>query len=107
MHEPAGRLVDTSTDSEIRGRRYAPGFAMRDRPWLKAGVTRARWERAQAAVIDLIADRAWRARGRARSQRRPVLDDPMARLTGIGRGDSDATRYGLNLADTESDEQDD
>jgi hypothetical protein len=78
------------------------GFGMRDRPWRKAGVTRARWERAQAAVIGLIADRVWQARGRTPSDRRPAgLDDPLDRLTGIGRGDRDATRYGLSLADTE------
>jgi hypothetical protein len=81
---------------------------MRDRPWLKAGVTRARWERAQAAVIGLIADRVWRARGRTPSNQRPTgLDDPLDRLSGIGRGDRDAIRYGLSLADAQSDDQDD
>jgi hypothetical protein len=84
------------------------GLAMRDRPWLKAGVTRARWEQAHAAVIGLIADRVWRARGRTRSNRRPAgLDEPLDRLTGIGRGDRDATRYGLDLVDAQSDDQDD
>lgn len=75
--------------------------------WLKAGVTRARWERAQAAVIGLIADRVWRAREHNGSTQRPAgLADPLDRLTGIGRGDRDATRYGLHLADTQSEDQD-
>jgi hypothetical protein len=80
---------------------------MRDQPWRKAGVTRARWERAQAAVIGLIADRVWRARGRTRSDRQPPdLDAPLEHLTGIRRGDRDATRYGLTLADAQRDHQD-
>jgi hypothetical protein len=84
------------------------GLDVRHRPWLKAGVTRARWERAQAAVIGLIAERVWRARGRTGSKVRPAgLDEPLDRLTGIGRGDRDAIRYGLNLADTQADSQND
>jgi hypothetical protein len=38
---------------------------------------------------------------RASKNRLTRLDDSMERLAGIGRGDPEATRYGLNLADAE------
>ena len=76
---------------------------MRDRPWRSAGVSRARWERAQTAVIGLVADVVWRARGRTRLDARTSgLDEPMERLARIGVGDPDSTRYGLDLADAEA-----
>lgn len=73
---------------------------MRNRPWRSAGVSRARWERAHGAVVGLVADLVWRARGQ-KSDPRQDLDEPMERLAGIGRGDPESTRYGLDLADAE------
>lgn len=76
---------------------------MRNRPWRSAGVNRAGWERAQKAVIGLVADLVWRARGRTRLDARTTsLDEPMERLARIGVGDADSTRYGLDLADAEA-----
>lgn len=73
---------------------------MRDRPWRGSGVSRAGWERAQQAVIGVVADLVWRARGRTRSGAvTSGLDESMERLASIGRGDPDSTRYGLDLAD--------
>lgn len=58
-------------------------------------------------MIGLIADQVWRARGRMRSDRRPAdLNAPLDHLAGIGRGDREATRYGLTLADAQSDDRD-
>lgn len=42
-----------------------------------------------------------------RSDRRPAdLNAPLDHLAGIGRGDREATRYGLTLADAQSDDRD-
>ncbi len=76
---------------------------MRNRPWRSAGVSRAGWERAQKAVIGRVADLVWRARRRTRSGAGTSgLDEPMERLSSIGRGDPGSTRYGLDLADAEA-----
>ncbi|MDP9276115.1 MAG: hypothetical protein M3O99_11040 [Chloroflexota bacterium] len=81
---------------------YADLLAMRNRPWQRAGVSKARWTRAHRAVVGLVADLVWRARGRSRSNARiDDLDASMERLALLGRGDPGSTRYGLDLADTE------
>jgi len=72
---------------------------MNDRPWRSAGVSKARWERARRAVIDRVADAVWRARGRPRAESSSSVKEPMARLAEIGKGDAEAVRYGLDLAD--------
>jgi hypothetical protein len=75
---------------------------MPTRPWQSAGVSKAGWERAQKAVIGRAANLVWRARKQEPADTRTNgLDDSMERLAGIGRGDPEATRYGLNLADAE------
>ena len=71
------------------------------KPWKEAGVTRADWRRAQRAVVGLIADLVWRARG-SKETRRTEQEAAMQRLSGIGEGDPDATRYGLDLAHTDA-----
>jgi hypothetical protein len=81
---------------------HAEVFFMPTRPWQSAGVSKAGWERAQKAVIGRAANLVWRARKQEPADTRTNgLDDSMERLAGIGRGDPDATRYGLNLADAE------
>jgi hypothetical protein len=71
------------------------------KPWKEAGVTRADWRRAQRAVVGLIADLVWRARG-SKETRRTEQEAAMLRLSGIGEGDPDATRYGLDLAHSDA-----
>jgi hypothetical protein len=76
---------------------------MHNRPWRSAGVSKAGWERAQKAVIGLVADLVWRARKRTRSDPRSSgLDVPMERLARIGVGDPESTRYGLDLAEADA-----
>lgn len=67
------------------------------KPWRDAGVTRADWRKAQRAVVSLVADLVWRARG-SKDARRTEREAAMQRLTGIGGGDPESTRYGLDLA---------
>lgn len=73
------------------------------KPWKEAGVSRTDWRRAQRAVVGLVADLVWRARG-SKGARRTEREAAMQRLTGIGEGDPDSTRYGLDLARDEADE---
>jgi hypothetical protein len=49
-------------------------------------VTPADWRRAHRAVVNLIADLAWRARG-SNELRRTECDAAMQRLAGIAEGD--------------------
>jgi hypothetical protein len=72
------------------------------KPWKEAGVTPADWRRAQRAVVGLIADLVWRARGS--KEARPLdRDAAMQRLSRIADGDPESTRYGLDLAHSEAD----
>lgn len=75
------------------------------KPWKEAGVTQSQWRRAHHAVVELIADLVWRARGSkdARAQEREAA---MQRLTQIGEGDPESTRYGLDLAHGDADQAD-
>jgi hypothetical protein len=70
------------------------------KPWRDAGVTVADWRRAQRAVVSLIADLVWRARG-SKDARRMEREEAMQRLTRIAGGDPESTRYGLDLAHSE------
>jgi hypothetical protein len=72
------------------------------KPWREAGVTPADWRRAHRAVVSLIADLVWRARG-SKEARRTERDAAMQRLTGIAEGDPESTRYGMDLAHSEAD----
>jgi hypothetical protein len=67
------------------------------KPWREAGVTRADWRKAHRAVVGLIADLVWRARG-SKEARRTEQEAAMQRLSGIAEGDPESTRYGLDLA---------
>lgn len=67
------------------------------KPWKEVGVTASDWRRAHRAVIALIADLVWRARG-TRSARTLEREAAMQRLSRIGKGDPEATRFGLDLA---------
>ena len=67
------------------------------KPWRVAGVTRSDWRKAQRAVVGLIADLVWRARG-AKDARRLEQEAAMQRLSRIAEGDPESTRYGLDLA---------
>jgi hypothetical protein len=68
------------------------------KPWQTAGVTLAEWRRARRAVVGLIADLVWRARG-SKEVRRTERDAAMQRLSGIAEGDPESTRYGMDLAE--------
>ena len=72
------------------------------KPWKEAGVTQADWRRAQRAVVGLIADLVWRARG-SKEARRTEQEAAMQRLSGIAEGDPESTRYGLDLAHSDAD----
>ncbi len=67
------------------------------KPWQTAGVTLGDWGRARRAVVGLVADLVWRARG-SKDARRPERDAAMQRLARIAEGDPESTRYGLDLA---------
>jgi hypothetical protein len=67
------------------------------KPWREAGVTQADWRKARRAVVGLVADLVWRARG-SRDVRRSEREAAMQRLSGIADGDPESTRYGLDLA---------
>jgi hypothetical protein len=67
------------------------------KPWREAGVTLADWRKARRAVVGLVADLVWRARG-SQDARRSEREAAMQRLSGIADGDPDSTRYGLDLA---------
>jgi hypothetical protein len=71
------------------------------KPWKEAGVTQADWRRAHRAVVGLIADLVWRARGN-KEARRTEREAAMQRLSRIAEGDPESTRYGLDLAHTEA-----
>lgn len=64
-------------------------------------MTPADWRRAHRAVVGLIADLVWRARGSA-DARRGEREAAMQRLTCIAEGDPESTRYGLDLAQGEA-----
>jgi hypothetical protein len=70
------------------------------KPWKEAGVTRADWRRAHRAVIGLVADLVWRARGSTET-RTHEREAAMQRLSRIAEGDPESTRYGLDLAQSE------
>ena len=67
------------------------------KPWRQAGVTRADWRKAHRAVVGLIAELVWRARG-SKDARRLEQEAAMQRLSRIADGDPESTRYGLDLA---------
>ena len=67
------------------------------KPWREAGVTLADWRKARRAVVGLVADLVWRARG-SKDARRSEREAAMQRLSGIADGDPESTRYGLDLA---------
>ena len=67
------------------------------KPWREAGVTLADWRKARRAVVGLVADLVWRARG-SKDVRRSEREAAMQRLSGIADGDPESTRYGLDLA---------
>jgi len=66
------------------------------KPWRVAGVTPSEWRKAHRAVVRLIAELTWRARGS--HGERTEREAAMQRLTGIAEGDPISTRYGLDLA---------
>ena len=67
------------------------------KPWQNAGVSLTDWRRARRAVVGLIADLVWRARGSMET--RPMeRDAAMERLSRIAEGDPESTRYGIDLA---------
>lgn len=70
------------------------------KPWRQAGVTRADWRKAHRAVVGLIAELVWRARG-SKDARRLEQEAAMQRLSRIADGDPESTRYGLDLAQGE------
>ena len=67
------------------------------KPWKEAGVTVSDWRRAHRAVVGLVADLVWRARG-SPSTRTLEREAAMQQLSRIAEGDPEATRYGLDLA---------
>ena len=67
------------------------------KPWREAGVTLADWRKARRAVVGLVADLVWRARG-AKEARPLEREAAMQRLSRIADGDPESTRYGLDLA---------
>jgi len=67
------------------------------KPWQNAGVSLTDWRRARRAVVGLIADLVWRARG-SKETRPMERDAAMERLSRIAEGDPESTRYGLDLA---------
>jgi hypothetical protein len=67
------------------------------KPWKSAGVSLRDWRRARRAVVGLIADLAWRARG-SKETRPMERDAAIERLSRIAAGDPESTRYGLDLA---------
>jgi hypothetical protein len=71
------------------------------KPWQTAGVSLADWRRARRAVVGLIADLVWRARG-SKETRPTERDAAMERLSGIAEGDPESTRYGLDLAQVDA-----
>ncbi len=75
------------------------------RPWREAGVTLADWRRARRAVVGLIADLVWRARG-SKDTRRLDREAAMQRLARIAEGDPESTRYGLDLAQGDAEHTD-
>ncbi len=75
------------------------------RPWREAGVTLADWRRARRAVVGLIADLVWRARG-SKDTRRLDREAAMQRLARIAEGDPESTRYGLDLAQGDAEHPD-
>ncbi len=70
------------------------------KPWREAGVTLADWRKARRAVVGLVADLVWRARG-SKDARRSEREAAMQRLSRIAEGDPESTRYGLDLAHAE------
>jgi hypothetical protein len=76
------------------------------KPWREAGVTRADWRKAHRAVVGLIADLVWRARGSTDARRRQEQEAAMQRLSGIADGDPESTRYGLDLAHSDAEHVD-
>ena len=70
------------------------------KPWKEAGVTPSDWRRAHRAVVSLVADLVWRARGTP-DKGRLEREAAMQRLSRIAEGDPESTRYGLDLAHTE------
>jgi hypothetical protein len=70
------------------------------KPWREAGVTLSEWRRARRAVVGLIADLVWRARG-SKETRALDREAAMQRLSRIAEGDPESTRYGLDLAQNE------
>jgi hypothetical protein len=70
------------------------------KPWKEAGVTASDWRKAHRAVVGLIADLVWRARG-SKEVRPLERDAAMQRLSRIAEGDPESTRYGLDLAHSE------
>jgi hypothetical protein len=75
-------------------------IGVRVKPWKEAGVTLADWRRAHRAVIRLVADLVWRARGSTGSHAHE-REAAMQRLSRIAEGDPESTRYGLDLAQSE------
>ena len=53
------------------------------KPWREAGVTLADWRKARRAVVGLVADLVWRARG-AKEARPLEREAAMQRLSRIG-----------------------
>ncbi len=68
-------------------------------PWLVAGVSKALWERARAALVDLLAAGVWSRRSSGTTSADPLADQAMQRLAEVARGDRDATLYGLKVAE--------
>jgi hypothetical protein len=77
---------------------------MRHAPWLVAGVSKALWERARAALVDSLADGVWSRRVGGTKTDDVVAGEAMQRLAELARGDRDATLYGLKVAE-ESDRE--
>jgi hypothetical protein len=75
------------------------------KPWREAGVTLADWRKARRAVVGLIADLVWRARG-SKDTRGLEREAAMQRLARIAEGDPQSTRYGLDLAQGEGEHPD-
>jgi hypothetical protein len=92
------RLGQQNVYSATRGNAYAQELPVK--PWKEAGVTPADWRRAHRAVVALIADLVWRARG-SKEARVLERDAAMQRLSRIAEGDPESTRYGLDLAHAE------
>jgi len=75
------------------------------KPWKEAGVTLADWRRAHRAVVGLVADLVWRARG-SKDTRTLEREAAMQRLSRIADGDPESTRYGLDLAHSDEERED-